>query len=301
MSLARDIVENVTGFSKAMYSTWFFYRPARLLFDSGEGVSTTMDNFSFGIEKIFISHGHYDHIGGLPGLIHARNSGRGDKEKALKIFYPAGDSLIRAMKEYIGRISYRLTYDLEWEEIKEGDEVPLRTGGKQAFVRAFRTRHSRSARTLGYALMEKRSRLKTEFAALGEEEIHKKVMEGGRNSVMEEYQKILLAYGGDSLALDPEQIADAEVVIHDATFLNEKDREEPTHATSEEAIRAALEARAGMLLLHHISSRYSADRISQTVYNQAQSIAPELKVMIAVGHSIFSAKKRNASREPAHA
>ena len=63
MGLAQDILDNLTGYSKAMYSTWFYYKPARLLFDAGEGVASALGNFIFGIERIFISHGHHDHIG----------------------------------------------------------------------------------------------------------------------------------------------------------------------------------------------------------------------------------------------
>lgn len=293
MSLAKDILQNLTGFSKAMYSTWFFYRPARLLLDAGEGVSTSMDNFSFGIEQVVLSHGHYDHIGGFPGLVHARNSARGDKEKGMKVFYPEGDSLIRAMRSYVDRIAPRLTYELEWHECIENEAIPLRVGGKGVFLRTFRTQHTRSARTLGYLLIERRTRLKAENATLSEAEIRQKVLSDGRDSLMESYEKILLAYGGDSLALDPQDVVGAEVLVHDATFLSPKDREEPTHATTEEALRVAREANAKILLLHHVSSRYHLDRITQTVAVQARAIAPGLTVMVAFGRSILPVGKNS--------
>jgi ribonuclease Z len=292
MSLAEDIVDNLTGFSKAMYSTWFYYRPARILLDSGEGVSTTMDNFSFGIEQTFLSHGHYDHVGGLTGLVHARNSARGDKEKGLRVFYPAGDILIRSMREYIGRVCQKLTYDLAWEELEPGREVPLRVGGKGAFIRAFPTRHTRAASSLGYAIIEQRSKLKDELEGMAEEQIRAMVTQHGRDHVMQRYEKILLAYGGDSLAVKPELVANAEVLIHDATFLSAEDRDEPTHATSEEAIRVAVEANVKCLVLHHVSSRYTHDRVVKVIASQAEALAPELRVLVALGRSIRSTGKR---------
>ncbi|HON45254.1 MAG TPA: hypothetical protein PLR86_07940, partial [Planctomycetota bacterium] len=61
MSLHQEIIKNITGFSLAKYSTWFYYKPDHLLFDAGEGVSVMMRNMIYGIEYIFISHGHGDH------------------------------------------------------------------------------------------------------------------------------------------------------------------------------------------------------------------------------------------------
>ena len=82
MGLTEQLAENISGYSKAKYSTWLFYKPDRLLFDAGEGVSTSLGNYIYGVEQIFISHGHFDHIGGIPGILRSRLSSRGDKEWA---------------------------------------------------------------------------------------------------------------------------------------------------------------------------------------------------------------------------
>ncbi len=70
----------ILSYSKALYSSWLYYSPDRLLFDAGESVSSIMGNKSFAIERVFLSHGHTDHIAGLVGLINIRNSAMGDKK-----------------------------------------------------------------------------------------------------------------------------------------------------------------------------------------------------------------------------
>ena len=172
----------------------------------------------------------------------------------------------------------------------------MRVGGKGVYCRAFQTQHTRTALTLGYSIIERRTKLRDEFSTHSKDRIRDLVVEYGRDHVMQRYDHTLLAYGGDSLTLDLKEVEGAEVVVHDATFLTEKDRDEPTHATSEEAIRLARDANVQCLVLHHVSSRYSADRILNTVASQVESIAPDLKVMVALGRSIQPARKRNSRK-----
>ena len=180
MPLANDILDNITGYSKAMYSTWFYYKSARLLFDAGEGVASSLENFIFGAERIFISHGHHDHIGGLPGIIRARSSARGDKQKPLTIYYPEDDALVQVLRDYVDKVSGRLEYELTWTEVKPGDEIELRGGDRRSFVRAFATPHSRRATSIGYKLMEHRRRLKPEYEGTDKDEIAQMVRGQGR-------------------------------------------------------------------------------------------------------------------------
>ncbi len=84
----------IQGHSKALYSTWIFYRPDRLLIDCGEGAATALGNNSYAIEKVLLTHGHIDHISGLPSLLWSRAAGMGDNEKPLEIYYPQGDGFV---------------------------------------------------------------------------------------------------------------------------------------------------------------------------------------------------------------
>jgi ribonuclease BN (tRNA processing enzyme) len=44
------------------------------------------------IERVLLTHGHIDHIAGLPPLIWSRAGGMGDNEKPLAIYHPKGDA-----------------------------------------------------------------------------------------------------------------------------------------------------------------------------------------------------------------
>ena len=269
MGLAQDILGNITGYSKAMYSTWFYYKPARILFDAGEGVASALENFIFGIETVLISHGHHDHIGGLTGIVRARSSARGDKQKPLTIYYPKGDTLVELLREYIGKVSGRLEYKLTWSAVEPGDEIELRDGPRRSFVRAFEVPHSRRSTCIGYKLMERRHRLRPEYEGCTQEKIARRVREVGREAITEEYNHSLLIYGGDSMPLPLEEVRNCEVLMHDSTFLTADDRGNETHASMEEVMQLAAEADVNFLLLIHVSSRYTK---SQTV-NTARKLA----------------------------
>jgi ribonuclease Z len=64
----------IKAYSKGLYSNWYFYAPDRVLFDCGEGAALNLRAGIFAIEKIFLSHGHIDHIAGLPLLVSLRQS-----------------------------------------------------------------------------------------------------------------------------------------------------------------------------------------------------------------------------------
>ncbi len=244
-------------YSKALYSSWVYYSPDRLAFDAGEGISTILGNKVFAIEKIFLSHGHADHITGLIGLINIRNSGMGDTEKPLTIYYPQDNWRVLELISYIKKTNRRLKYRLEWVPLKIGDRIEVFSGQCSRYVEAFKAVHSENEVSLGYNIIEHRKRLKPEYRDLPQEEILKLVQAGKREEISETYLKKLVSYGGDSIALDPRDVEGTDILLHDCTFLTEEEREDYKHATLSEALEVALRAQVQEAFIAlHISSRY---------------------------------------------
>ncbi len=246
-------------YSKALYSSWVYYSADRILFDAGEGASSILGNKAFAIKRVFLSHGHADHIAGLVSLVNIRNNAMGDKEKELIIYYPKGNYLISEMINFISRTNKRLNYALEWVPLEAGDRIELLGGQLPRYIETFPTVHTYSETSLGYNIVEVRHRLKTELAGASQAVIIRLVREKGREAVSETYHQRLFSYGGDSVPIKPAYIEGTEVLCHDTTFLNEEDRKEYKHATLAEAIDVARKAGVKKeLICLHISTRYKA-------------------------------------------
>jgi len=247
-------------YSKALYSSWIYYSADRILFDAGEGASSILGNKAFAIRRIFLSHGHADHISGLIGLVNIRNNAMGDKEKQLSVYYPKDNFLISEMIRFISRTNRRLDYQLEWIPLVPGDRIELLDCQMPRYVEAFPTQHVHNEVSLGYNVVEIRHRLKPQFSGLPQEDIVAKVKSLGRKAISENYHQKLFSYGGDSVGLKPAYIADTEILCHDTTFLDESDRKDYKHATLAEAISCARDARVKKeLYCVHISSRYKSE------------------------------------------
>jgi ribonuclease Z len=142
--------------------------------------------------------------------------------------------------------------------------------GKSRILQAFATSHGSSEPTLGYAVLEERRRLKPEYAGRSEREIRDLVRQGGRDALMEAYRHVRFAHTGDAMPIDPVLVAGADILLHDATFLDAGDRKWDIHATTAEALEVGRAAGAGCLVLHHLSIRY-----------ERSAALPALRVQVA--------------------
>lgn len=244
----------------------------RLLFDCGEGTQRQMQR-SLGltqVDEIYLTHFHADHILGLPGLL--KTYDLTDREKPLVIHGPRG---LNEVFRIFGPLVGRLGFDVDLVELVPGDTV----GHDGYEVQAYEASHG--VRANGYALVEaeRPGRFDPEaaraagvpegpaFAALqrGEE------VEGSSGTVAPDQVMGPSRAGrtvvvtGDT-APSPATVAaaaDAELLIHDASFAEEEVQRaaETGHSTLAQAAAVAAEAHVKLLAVVHISSRYHVGKV----------------------------------------
>lgn len=247
----------IIAFSKAMYSTWLYYAPDRMMFDCGEGVSTMLTNKIYAVQKIFLTHGHADHISGLWGFLNTRNSAMGEREKPLEIFFHKSSNRIKRYLEFILESSNRLKFEVKLCEIEEGFSMPLNPNHDSRRIEAFSTKHMDTECTLGFHIKEKRKRLKDAYHSLPQEEIKEVIKKLGRDTISEYYEQNLFSYSGDGLLMPLSDMLFTDTLFHECTFLNGDDRKGENHTCLEELVEQVLVAKPKELVLYHISSRYS--------------------------------------------
>lgn len=241
----------------------------KLLLDCGEGTQRQMmkAKTGFGISSIFITHMHTDHFIGLFGLIESMSlNGR---EKPLHIYCPEAGFLRSLFKSF----GYdNLDFKINVHGMKDGDYVRFRNFR----VIAFETEHI--VKSLGYVIVEdSRYRFSPEMAkSLGipPGPLYKKLADGesvvfnGKVISPEDVTEGIvrgrkLVYTGDTRPIQRivELAKDADVLIHDSSFTSDIQEwaEKTKHSTALEAAQIAKSANVKMLVLTHISARYSKD------------------------------------------
>lgn len=240
--------------SKALYTTWVFYKPNRILFDAGEGISAELGNKIYGIEKIFFTHAHVDHIAGLWGIINTRNNAMGSRDKKLEVYFPKGSTNIIEYINFINKMNKRLRYEVEFIELNLSDRIDI---NNKRFVKPFKTRHSPGEVSYGYQILEKRKRLKKEYRDLPQEKI-KNLIVNEKEDILEDFCANILTISGDSLPIPPEFAKNCDTLIHECTFFDESDRKIRNHTSLRELQRLIKETNPKRLIIYHVSSRYNS-------------------------------------------
>lgn len=236
-----------------MYSNWCWHKPLQLLVDAGEGLQLALGQKVWAPDVVALTHGHSDHLLGLPGFVASRRYGKGAQDKPLTIVYPEGNAGVETMRDAIGRMWPHDTFPITWLAVKAGDDVTI---GRNRVLQAFRATHGTTDPAYGYRVLEARRRLRPEFAGLAEAEVRERVLTLGRDAMMENYRHVLFAHTGDSMPIAPALVARADLLVHDATFLDTTERKWEIHASTEEALEVGRSAEVRCLLLHHLSIRY---------------------------------------------
>jgi ribonuclease Z len=259
----------------------------RLLFDCAEGTQRQLLRSSLGLidlREVFLTHYHADHYLGLPGML--KTFALRGREAPITIHGPPGlADLFRSLRRIFGRLTYR--YELE--ELRPGDT--LERGDYRLLT--FPVEHGVSS--IGYALVEdeRPGRFDVEAAdALG-------VPFGPERGALQRGEAVTLANGTE---VRPEEVLgdarpgrtlvipgdtaptrsvleasiDADLLVHEATFLeDERERAaETAHSTATDAAQLAQAAGVRMLALTHLSTRYFGPDAAR----EARAIFPETVV-----------------------
>lgn len=268
---------NIKIYSKALYSSWGLHYPTRTLFDCGEGSTDRLMSNIFAIERVCIGHAsHTDHSGGLPSLIGARATIRGDNSKPLSVYMPESKRGT-ALRRFIMESNPTLPYQLIFEDVYPGYRIEL---DKNRWIETFDVKHTYNS--IGYKVMERRTRLKP-----GVNPADIKALKASGIEINETYEAATFVWLLDSVSFDLTHIQNAQTVCFDATFLKAADREDPTHATVEECLTWAKETGVKRALLCHISTRYSHDEILTTVPQLVQSVGYQGVVETVLGGRVY--------------
>jgi ribonuclease Z len=243
------------------------------LFDAGEATQRQMMRYNtgFDVSDVFVTHGHGDHVFGLPGLVHTWDFN--DREDPLTIHVPRG--LGGDIEDLVFSVGGDVGYPVRVSEVSAG-EIALARDDYE--VRAFTTAHRTAS--VGYALVEhdRKGRFDRERA----EELGVPV--GPKFSKLHDGEPVELE---DGTVVHPDQVVGdprpgrkfvytgdtrphdavvsaaegADLLVHDATFANDAAERaaETGHSTAGEAAEIANRAGVRALALTHVSSRYAGD------------------------------------------
>ncbi|MFK8103461.1 MAG: MBL fold metallo-hydrolase, partial [Saprospiraceae bacterium] len=281
LSFTDKIVMNwqdltITGYSTALFSTWFFVEELGLLFDAGEGITTTLLQKSRKIKQVFVSHADRDHLMGLFQLnqLNARSG-------FPIVHYPANCGSFPAIAQFVKKFDPHVQGTI-WKPIIADEKITI---AKDLYVQSIRNNHVQAApgvhKSLSYKVVKTKRKLKPAFANLDPTTLKSVIKKNGRAFISTEIATTILGFSGDTPVEDYERWDQTKVLIHEATFLEavkDSKRNRNKHSTLEEVFEMVANINLEVLILSHFSSRYSAAEIDAKICSLSKKY--QLKIPI---------------------
>ncbi len=240
-----------------------------LLWDCGEGTQTRlmMSGTSFmKIDKIFITHWHADHFAGLLPLMATMNLEK--RKKELKIFAPEAERFVSNILDlgYFGTRYPVTPVDVPFT----GDDITKIDEGEEYEIFSIPMLHTVPA--VAYCFQEKDrwgiDLEKLKSLGLNRGAWLKKLKKNGKatykdkevsiEQVADSKPGLKVVYTGDTKPCDNivKISREADLLIHDGTFLEIDEDKGKYHATVKDAAEIAKKSQVKELILTHFSRRY---------------------------------------------
>ncbi|GAB2291166.1 tRNA 3' processing endoribonuclease [Dionaea muscipula] len=255
--------QRIEGLSIAGQETCVIFPNLNIAFDIGRcPLRAVAQDF------VFISHGHMDHIGGLPMYVATRG---------LFSMKPPTVVVPKVIKEHVEKL-FEVHRAIDKSELKlnligldVGEEFYIR---KDLKVRAFKTYHVIPSQ--GYLVYSVKQKLKLEFAGLCGKAIKELKISGVE--ITNTITSPEIAFTGDTMAdfvVDPanSDVLRARILVMECTFLDDTitvdHAREYGHMHMAEVVKYCDWFENKAILLIHFSARYQVEEINDAVSKMA--------------------------------
>ena len=262
------------GRSRAGHETVFRIRDLGVALDIGRCPDMVVP-----MQHVFITHAHLDHAAGIPFYAGQRRLQQLDGGT---VYVPA--EAADDVRELL-RIQEKLTgaeFEISVHGVADGDEVRF---GRTHIVRGHDVPHRVAAR--GYEFLERRHRLREEFAGASRDEIAR--LRSERVQVDEEYRCPILFYTGDTdrgLLEKSTAVFKAEVLMIECSFLADGHQDRAAkyrHIHIDDIADFADRFENQLIILTHFSRRYSREEIRDAARRRLPAMLHE-RVRLALPH-----------------
>jgi len=279
------------GASTAMFSTWYMAEQWGVLFDCGDGASAALMHKARKVKHVFLSHADRDHIAGLLAYQQLYGGPR------LTVHYPKDSNSFPALADFCRRFDPWIE-GTRWHPMADGALVGI-GGGRR--VRAMENSHIAGVRpglkSLSYFVEQGVRKLRPELQGMDGTDIAALREEQGEDAISTRHHHLALAYSADTGVLNDGRYDGAEILIHEATFIDRADSSEddPTrfrHSVLSDVLDMVVQAQPGHLVLGHFSGRYSSEQIAAAVAEGCAARGLTLPISLvmpgAVSHDILA-------------
>lgn len=284
----------ITGYSTALFATWYFIEELGILFDAGDGVTASLLQKARKVNQVFISHADRDHLTGLLQF-NQLNARPGFP----KIYYPLHSGSFPAIHAFSQKFDPHVS-GTEWTGVTPGQTIPVKDN---LYVQPVRNNHIQveeaTIKSLGYKVVEVKHKLKPEYQVLPQDELKKIAAERGKQALTDKAETTIITYSGDTPVDEHEKWNNTKILIHEATFLDSAEQDTSNkkrnlHSRLEEVLYMVSSLKIETLILGHFSSRYSAEEIDAAI----KSLCKQLHIAIPVYRVLPGQVHRNILSEP---